>query len=187
MQSYSKGVNEYVKQNMLPIQYYIFWMEYDDWTIADSCSILKFMQLLLNHNFGDEIARDYVDAFSNDPDLAKKLIPYDISEYGEYTTSIITDLELMRNKQFVNNTDMKHPEHERKANPNLYHRKWIGQENLDLGIDKSVGSNSYVISGKYTKSGKPIFSNDPHLGNNVPSTWHLSRIIYPDGFYIAGA
>lgn len=34
------------------------------------------------------------------------------------------------------------------------------------------GSNSWVVSGKYTKTGKPILSNDPHLENMIPSVWY---------------
>lgn len=37
-------------------------------------------------------------------------------------------------------------------------------------------SNNWVIHGKHTKNGKPIIANDPHLGNAVPSNWHLSHL-----------
>jgi len=33
------------------------------------------------------------------------------------------------------------------------------------------GSNGWVISGKHTKSGKPLLANDPHLENKTPSLW----------------
>ena len=45
------------------------------------------------------------------------------------------------------------------------------QTNLDA-------SNNWVISGKHTKSGKPILSADPHLGNSVPSIWTISHLSY---------
>ena len=32
-----------------------------------------------------------------------------------------------------------------------------------------------MIHGNYTKSGKPILANDPHLGNQVPSLWYFTR------------
>ncbi|MBV9023264.1 MAG: penicillin acylase family protein, partial [Streptomycetaceae bacterium] len=35
-----------------------------------------------------------------------------------------------------------------------------------------VGSNSWVISGTYTTTGKPLLANDPHLGLQMPSTWY---------------
>ncbi len=35
-----------------------------------------------------------------------------------------------------------------------------------------IGSNSWVISGQRTGSGKPILANDPHLGVQMPSIWY---------------
>ena len=42
-----------------------------------------------------------------------------------------------------------------------------------IGMDGTVmGSNSWVINGNKTESGKPILSNDPHLGTKHPSWWY---------------
>ncbi len=46
--------------------------------------------------------------------------------------------------------------------------------------DAAAGSNSWVVSGALTKSGKPILANDPHLGINMPALW------LPMRFEIAG-
>jgi penicillin amidase len=35
-----------------------------------------------------------------------------------------------------------------------------------------VGSNSWVIAGRRTATGKPILANDPHLGIQMPSIWY---------------
>jgi len=35
-----------------------------------------------------------------------------------------------------------------------------------------AGSNSWVIAGKYTSTGKPLMANDPHMGIQIPSIWH---------------
>ncbi len=37
---------------------------------------------------------------------------------------------------------------------------------------EGIGSNSWVISGKRTKSGKPLLANDMHLGIQMPSIWY---------------
>lgn len=36
----------------------------------------------------------------------------------------------------------------------------------------AVGSNSWVIAGELTASGKPLLANDPHLGAQMPSIWY---------------
>lgn len=43
------------------------------------------------------------------------------------------------------------------------------------------GSNAWVISGKYTKSGKPLLANDPHLECRIPSFWYFVSI-HIEGF-----
>lgn len=35
-----------------------------------------------------------------------------------------------------------------------------------------IGSNSWVVSGAHTASGKPLLANDPHLGASMPSVWY---------------
>ena len=39
-----------------------------------------------------------------------------------------------------------------------------------LGLFK--GSNSWVLSGNKTKSGRPLLSNDPHIGFSNPGFWY---------------
>ena len=57
----------------------------------------------------------------------------------------------------------------------------------DLGFGgETVGSNSWVLAGSRTRSGKPILANDPHLGLRTPSIWYLARLEAP-GFFVEGA
>ncbi|MFE2284460.1 penicillin acylase family protein [Streptomyces sp. NPDC059443] len=35
-----------------------------------------------------------------------------------------------------------------------------------------IGSNSWVVSGTYTTTGKPLLANDPHLAPQLPSVWY---------------
>jgi penicillin amidase len=39
-----------------------------------------------------------------------------------------------------------------------------------------VGSNSWVLAGSRTTTGKPMLANDPHLDSQVPSNWYLAHI-----------
>ena len=47
-------------------------------------------------------------------------------------------------------------------------------------------SNNWVVSGEKTASGEPLLANDPHLGFQVPSLWHLAHLEAP-GFEAVGA
>jgi penicillin amidase len=46
-------------------------------------------------------------------------------------------------------------------------------------------SNSWVIGGEYTLSGKPILANDMHLALTSPSLWYLAAL-HGGGFEVAG-
>ena len=47
------------------------------------------------------------------------------------------------------------------------------------------GSNNWVVSGKHTASGKPLLSNDMHLGLSEPSVWYMADLCAP-GYHAAG-
>ncbi|WP_327051834.1 penicillin acylase family protein [Halomicrococcus gelatinilyticus] len=53
---------------------------------------------------------------------------------------------------------------------------WLGGFERDPG----VGSNSWVVSGEHTASGKPIVANDPHLTLMAPPVWYEMHLDYPD-------
>ncbi len=44
-------------------------------------------------------------------------------------------------------------------------------DKLLAAYGEGIGSNSWVISGRLTESGKPLLANDPHLGAALPSVW----------------
>jgi penicillin amidase len=52
----------------------------------------------------------------------------------------------------------------------------------------TLGSNSWVLDGTQTKSGKPILASDPHIAITNPSIWYEAHLRYPGmdnyGYYI---
>ncbi|MFE0086535.1 penicillin acylase family protein [Streptomyces sp. NPDC058992] len=54
-----------------------------------------------------------------------------------------------------------------------------------------IGSNSWVVSGKYTTTDKPLLANDPHLAPQLPSLWaqmglHCRAVSEKCSFDVAG-
>ncbi|GGR05472.1 penicillin acylase family protein [Streptomyces aurantiogriseus] len=42
-----------------------------------------------------------------------------------------------------------------------------------VGVNgNGIGSNSWVVAGKHTITGKPLLANDPHLSPSLPSVWY---------------
>ena len=42
-----------------------------------------------------------------------------------------------------------------------------------------LGSNDWVVSGAHTVSGKPLLSNDMHLGHQMPNLWYAAHLRCP--------
>lgn len=51
---------------------------------------------------------------------------------------------------------------------------------------EGTGSNSWVLAGSRTTTGKPLLANDPHLKLSTPALWYFARIEAP-GLTLAGA
>jgi penicillin amidase len=50
-----------------------------------------------------------------------------------------------------------------------------------------IGSNNWVVSGTHTVSGKPLLSNDMHLGHQMPNLWYEAHLRCKDrGLDVAG-
>ncbi|MEO6461812.1 MAG: penicillin acylase family protein, partial [Candidatus Eisenbacteria bacterium] len=42
----------------------------------------------------------------------------------------------------------------------------------------AAGSNSWVVSGARTRSGRPLLANDPHMALRVPTIWHRQSLAF---------
>jgi len=52
--------------------------------------------------------------------------------------------------------------------------------------DYANGSNSWVVSGARSETGKPLLANDPHLGLQAPSLWYFAHLSMPSGNVVGG-
>jgi penicillin amidase len=52
--------------------------------------------------------------------------------------------------------------------------------------EEAIGSNSWVVSGARSESGKPLLANDPHLGLQAPALWYLAHVSTPSGNVVGG-
>lgn len=55
-----------------------------------------------------------------------------------------------------------------------------------LGAGRGIGSNSWVIDGDLTDTGKPILANDPHLGPTMPGIWYQNGLRCECEFNVTG-
>ncbi|MFS8477537.1 MAG: penicillin acylase family protein [Micromonosporaceae bacterium] len=57
---------------------------------------------------------------------------------------------------------------------------------VTVGAGEGIGSNSWVVSGAYTVSGKPVLANDPHLAPSMPGIWYQMGLHCACGYEVTG-
>ncbi len=144
LNSYCRGVNYYIENESLPPEFKILGYKPERWKIRDSLSVLKRMETILAES-GSELTNFKIASI-----LGKEKTESLIS--GDNPSTIINDLEL---KTFYSDNFLK----------TAFFNEMNNRHN-------TIGSNNWVISGKKTKSGKPILANDPHLPNVFPSNFY---------------
>jgi penicillin G amidase len=55
-----------------------------------------------------------------------------------------------------------------------------------LGVVAFSGSNNWAVSGSKTETGKPVFSNDMHLGLSSPGIWIEMHQVIPGKLDVTG-
>ena len=151
---YAAGVNHVINSSKgrYPIEFDILQFEPAPWEPHHSLLISKLMAWDLSLAWRVEIALGRI--FENvEFDLARQAIP------GWPSGAPVIVPEELRDRRFTET---------------LKKMKEIDSRYRTLaGIQGShVGSNSWVISGELSASGKPMLANDPHLGLSAPSQWY---------------
>jgi len=167
VRAFIEGINQYIKDGPTTIEFEIIGIEKTPFTVTDIFRELGYM----GFGFSMEL--------KNEP-----LFTWIQDNYG---TNYLTDLGLN-----VSISDTKIPVHNSSVDTSNLSSI---TENVDIALDLMpapifYGSNSWVISGKKTKSGKVLFANDTHIGFSQPSIWHEAHIETPDlklyGNFLAG-
>ena len=58
VQAYADGINAYANSvKMLPFEFYLFWVSWEDWTVQNSLSSIYFISFALEFDWMYEIAR----------------------------------------------------------------------------------------------------------------------------------
>jgi penicillin amidase len=177
-EAYTRGVNAFLAADgARPVESRILCAPVEPFTPVDSLTWAKMMAWDLAGNARDEIRRArFVAALG--PERTRELLP----PVPEQPT-ILLDEEWMSLGSAPDSSPVS-----RRPSP-------IPWSSLDeafgllaaLGFNgEEIGSNSWVVGGSRTKSGKPLLANDPHLGLRTPSSWYLARLEAP-GLSASGA
>ncbi len=190
VEAYSRGVNSYINDKSgseLSLEYTILSLTGPDyrpapWTPVDSLAWIKAMAWDLRSNMNDEITR----ALSTQGltvDEVEELYPDDPKSHEPIVSG--DDANVLGGTFEQDGCDTSPdpvtlivpacptPGLARAAVASLK----AAQDGADalpalLGMGDGIGSNSWVVDGDHSKTGKPILANDPHLAPSMPGIWY---------------
>lgn len=181
LQAYAEGVNAYLESHQgsaLSLEYAVLKLLNRDyhpepWQPIHSILWGKVMAYDLSTNLGDEIERTI---------LLKSLPQSRVDElfpgYPQDFPVILPDFKVAAREAQQTQKDLE------DTNLPIIALKEITPQLKSIASNVSameevlgatgvgVGSNSWVISGKRTATGKPILADDPHLAVQMPSIWY---------------
>ncbi|MEV6538672.1 penicillin acylase family protein [Streptomyces sp. NPDC051665] len=189
LQAYAKGVNAYLQGKDgkdISLEYAALGFKYDykpeKWTPVDSVAWLKAMAWDLRGNMKDEIDRALMTSRLGPQQIADLYPDYPYSrnqpivtegEYDEYTKTF--DGGDSSSGTSTSGTTGSTS----SSSGSALTSQLAGLSNVldDLptavGVNgQGIGSNSWVVAGKNTITGKPLLANDPHLEASLPSVWY---------------
>jgi penicillin amidase len=165
--AYYKGINAFIKDGPTPVEFQILGIKKEVLDVEDCYAIFGYM------------AFSFAQAFRTDPLVA--------SIQQKWGADYLNDLDVHWNP----NAQMipVHPPHANNIEVSSGALS-INELFESMPSPPWIGSNSWILSGKKTKSGKPIFTNDTHIGFAQPSVWYEAHVNYPGynsyGNFLAG-
>ncbi|MFD5009444.1 penicillin acylase family protein [Streptomyces chartreusis] len=191
LQAYAAGVNAYLdgKDNKdISLEYAALGFTNDykpgKWTPVDSVAWLKAMAWDLRGNMQDEIDRALMTSRLGPKEIADLYPQYPYSrnktivqagQYDEVTKTYGSTGSAAGTGSSAGGTSGTGTS---SGTAGLQGQLAGLQEVLDdlptaVGVNgNGIGSNSWVVGGKYTITGKPLLANDPHLSASLPSVWY---------------
>ncbi|KPI09059.1 penicillin acylase family protein [Streptomyces mirabilis] len=193
LQAYAKGVNAYLKGKDgkdISLEYAALGFTNDykpqEWTPVDSVAWLKAMAWDLRGNMQEEIDRSLMTSRLGPKQIADLYpeYPYSrnktITQEGQYDsvtgsyvqgsgTTLGSGTQSTAGTGLAGNTTA--PNGLQSQLSKLYNV--LDNVPTAVGVNgNGIGSNSWVVAGKYTITGKPLLANDPHLSASLPSVWY---------------
>ncbi|RPI82404.1 MAG: penicillin acylase family protein, partial [Chloroflexi bacterium] len=154
LDAYTAGVNAYIEQKRLPMEFWLLNYQPEPWTPADTLSWAKMMGWSMSVNWEMEILRARM-IEQIGPELASELEPNGLSRCP---TIIPEGIDFSKiGSHGIDRSDEARP----FLGPSPY---------------EGIGSNNWVVSGMRTESGKPLLANDMHLNLSIPAIWYENHI-----------
>jgi penicillin amidase len=185
LDSYAKGVNAYLADHagdQLSLEYAVLGLQNPDyrpepWQPADSVAWLKALAWDLRGNLDDEVYRAVMSSTAGVAETEKLFPAYPFAEHrpivegGAVVNGVFDeDVAPLASVKGASASPLARAALLDVARASHLLDTWIGP------IGPGIGSNSWVVSGDKTATGKPLLANDPHLAPMMPSLWYQSGL-----------
>lgn len=181
LQAYADGVNAYVKGKSSPsemaLEYQLLEVRNPDyrvepWTPVDSLAWLKAMAWDLRGDYSDELARARLSrgGLTSLKQINLLYPPYPV----ERNQPILSPSDWSADKEQTDQAASAVPPAQLAGvDPGALDDAAAALDAIPalLGKGEGIGSNSWVVAGSRTTTGKPLLANDPHLSLSIPGIW----------------
>jgi penicillin amidase len=185
-EAYARGVNAYIATHgdRLPIEFRILKYSPKPWQPEDSVVIANGMVKDLNyHYFYDALDREKILAKLG-PELTADLY-VNRSWHDRPPTVMREDLNDPHTNSGDSDDDDDDSDDDGPDNSVTRHRMPAAEVHAQEEGTPLDGSNDWVVSGAHTTTGKPLLSNDMHLGHQMPNLWYEAHL-QAGAFNVAG-
>ncbi|WP_027481080.1 penicillin acylase family protein [Deinococcus pimensis] len=176
--AYAAGVNAAMREGRLPLEFRVLRYTPEPWTETDTLVWAKMMAFDLGGNWQEELGgQNVVEKLG--PQALRELYP----DYPKGAPTILSDLDLRRGEGVrapggaVALSDVTREALRAQARV---------ADSLGFEWSPDKGSNDWVVSGRFTRSGKPLLADDPHLKLQAPMLWYLADIQGPTLHAVGG-
>lgn len=162
VQAYLDGINSYIANKPKPLEHKILGIEVEPFEVVNIFQAMTYMSF----------------SFQN----AQKTDPFLTELSSLLDSAYLADLSIYNypGETVTRNFDDRYSQLTQTV------AKVVSQ----LPVPEFIGSNSWVVDGSKTTTGKVILVNDPHIGFTQPSVWYEAHLNMPEreyyGYHIAG-
>jgi penicillin amidase len=195
LDDYARGVNLFIQQHPdnLPAEFKLLFYRPQPWTGPDSISIALMMVEELDMHAYAKFAREKIASALHNKKLEADLYPVGSWRDRPPTGTVIDWSQPHPAPPYTANEDDDSTQASAKPAPGSISepasddipeplRAFLG---LQVCAGCAPGSNNWVVAGSHTASGKPLLSNDMHLGLTEPNIWFMADLRAP-GYHAAG-
>ena len=181
LEAYARGVNAYIAshRDRPPIEFRILGYAPKAWTPEDSLVIAAYMVQDLSSTPRHALTREKILAKLG-PELTADL--YVNTSWRERPPTVSRP-DLNINGPAQDDEDEDEDDDSDSSVTRLWHilntfprSDWFPNQRFFDDQVRAIGSNNWVVSGAHTISGKPLLSNDMHLGHQMPNLWYAAHL-----------